>query len=329
MKQTLLSADAVSKSFKLKGSGPTALKHAQLKAVDSVSLALTQGETLGLAGESGCGKSTLAKMISGLLQPDSGAIRFQDKAITQLSPTDFLQFRRSVQMVFQDPFSSLNPRMRIGDAIAEPLLINKLCENRLIRETAVSLMEQVGLVADQYDRFPHEFSGGQRQRIGIARALAAQPQVLIADEPVSSLDISIQAQIINLLQELKHQRGLTMLMVSHDLGVLRHICDRIAVMYLGTVVELAPAQELFRQCRHPYSQALLAAIPSIHRSLETDMQPLFTNEIPSAANVPVGCRFHPRCPYAEAICRKESPGLVEQHPGHAAACHLSSSIFKL
>jgi len=293
-----------------------------------VSLALAPGETLGVAGESGCGKSTLAKLISGLLQPDSGTIRFQGTDIRQLvAPADVKNFRRSVQMVFQDPFSSLNPRMRIGDTIAEPLLIHRLCESRQIREATISLMEQVGLATDQYDRFPHEFSGGQRQRIGIARALAAQPKVLIADEPVSSLDISIQAQIINLLQDLKQQHGLTILMVSHDLGVLRHMSDRIAVMYLGSVVELAPARELFRQCRHPYTQALLAAIPSIHHLPGAPVQPAGFHDIPSAANLPEGCRFHPRCPYAEDICRKESPPLVEQGPGHLAACHLSTKLF--
>jgi peptide/nickel transport system ATP-binding protein len=293
-----------------------------------VSLALATGETLGIAGESGCGKSTLAKLMCGLLQPDSGTICFQGIDITQLvAPADNKNFRRSVQMVFQDPFSSLNPRMRIGDTIAEPLLIHALCENRQIRETTISLMEQVGLASDQYDRFPHEFSGGQRQRIGIARALAAQPKVLIADEPVSSLDISIQAQIINQLQDLKQQHGLTLLMVSHDLGVLRHISDRIAVMYLGSVVELAPAQELFKQCRHPYTQALLAAIPGIHRLSGTTVPPAGSLDSPSAASLPEGCRFHPRCPYAEDICRKESPPLVEQRPAHVSACHLSPRIF--
>lgn len=327
MSRSILAADMVSKSFDLKGSRLSAGNKLRLKAVDTVSLNLTAGETLGIAGESGCGKSTLAKLITGLLQPDSGVVSFQGNDIRQLAAPDTRQFRRSVQMVFQDPFSSLNPRMRIGDTIAEPLLIHKLCDVDRIRETSVNLMEQVGLSGDQYDRFPHEFSGGQRQRIGIARALAARPAVLIADEPVSSLDISIQAQIINLLQDLKQQHGLSLLMVSHDLGVLRHICDRIAVMYLGAVVELAPASELFTHCRHPYSQALLAAIPSIHKNSGISCRPLRSHDVPSAANLPEGCRFHPRCPYAEEICRKESPMLQEQRPGHLAACHLSDRIF--
>lgn len=323
----ILSADSVSKSFAMKGSLAGKQTKVFLKAVDQVSLGLLQGETLGIAGESGCGKSTIAKLISGLLTPDSGTVRFQGTEISQLDHNSLQEFRRSVQMVFQDPFSSLNPRMRIGDAIAEPLLIHQLCSRQELRDTTLLLMDQVGLSVDQYDRFPHEFSGGQRQRIGIARALAARPQILVADEPVSSLDISIQAQIINLLQELKQQHGLTLLMVSHDLGVLRHISDRIAVMYLGTVVELAPALELFRQCRHPYSQALLAAIPRIHRTPESTVPPLRSHELPSSTDLPRGCRFHPRCPYAEELCRDKIPPLQEHRPGHASACHFSDKIF--
>lgn len=329
MSTAILAAQTVSKSFKVRGNGPFSPPLQQLRAVDAVSLDISTGETLGIAGESGCGKSTFARLIAGLLQPDSGSIKFHGADIRLLDRDLYRMFRRSVQMIFQDPFSSLNPRMRIGDSIAEPLLINKLCDKQHVRSRTAVLMEQVGLSPDQYDRFPHEFSGGQRQRIGIARALAVQPTVLVADEPVSSLDISIQAQIINLLLELKQQHGLSILMISHDLGVLRHICDRIAVMYLGSVVELAPAQKLFRQCRHPYTQALLAAIPGIHDTPKDDDHAVVLPDLQSVGAQTNGCRFHPRCAYAQDICRQEQPPLLEQQPNHQVACHLSKELFPL
>ncbi|MGB4599477.1 MAG: oligopeptide/dipeptide ABC transporter ATP-binding protein [Trichlorobacter sp.] len=328
MTTPMLETLAVSKSFALRGDGRHKGHSGFLKAVDQVSLTLGASETLGIAGESGCGKSTLAKLITGLLAPDSGGIMFQGAELTRLTPDMRRLFRRSVQMIFQDPFSSLNPRLRIGDAIAEPLLIHGLAPAADCRARAESLMQQVGLAAELYDRFPHEFSGGQRQRIGIARALAANPSVLVADEPVSSLDISIQAQIINLLLELKREQGLTMAVISHDLAVLRHISDHIAVMYLGAVVELAPTQALFERCRHPYTEALLAAIPRIHQAGQLPRIRL-QHEPPARSNLPSGCRFHPRCPHAREICRQQAPGLSEQVPGHAAACHLSSELYSL
>lgn len=326
MTQPILEAQAVSKRFTLRAGSPLEASRRLLTAVDRVSLAVHNGEILGIAGESGCGKSTMAKLLSGLLPPDNGSIRFNGNDLAQLTNEQLRQFRRSVQMVFQDPFSSLNPRLRIGDAIAEPFLIHDRLSRNDCRERAVALMGQVGLAAELYDRFPHEFSGGQRQRIGIARALAAHPTVLIADEPVSSLDISIQAQIINLLLELKHTQGLTMAVISHDLAVLRHMSDRIAVMYLGTVVELAPATALFNRCRHPYSEALLAAIPRLHAA-QAPGRRVLQQELPSASNLPKGCRFHPRCPYSRDICREQEPQLIELTAGHASACHLSAELF--
>ena len=324
MNMPILATESISKRYQIKGVSGA---RTSLTALDRISLAVVEGETLGIAGESGCGKSTLAKIMAGLLAAEEGTVSFEGTDIAALGAEQRPLFRRFVQMVFQDPFSSLNPRMRIGDAIAEPVMIHGLAERHRVRDAVTALMLQVGLGADQYDRFPHEFSGGQRQRIGIARALAAQPRLLLADEPVSSLDISIQAQIINLLQDLKQRHGLTMVMISHDLGVLRHISDRIAVMYLGALVELAPATELFSRNRHPYTRLLLSAIPRIRRDLSEPRQNIPAGDLPSLAALPQGCRFHPRCPYAVERCRSESPALEEQKPGHFAACHLSGSLF--
>ncbi len=317
MNMPILATDRITKRYQLKGISGA---RTSLTAVDRVCLSVVEGETLGIAGESGCGKSTLAKIMAGLLTAEEGTVSFEGADIAVLGAEQRRLFRRSVQMVFQDPFSSLNPRMRIGDAIAEPVIIHGLAERHKVRDAAIALMLQVGLSADQYDRFPHEFSGGQRQRIGIARALAAQPRLLLADEPVSSLDISIQAQIINLLQDLKQRHGLTLVMISHDLGVLRHISDRIAVMYLGALVELAPAAELFSRSRHPYTRLLLSAIPRIRREGASSPPP--PHDPPSLASLPQGCRFHPRCPHAVERCRIEAPSLDERAPGHLAACHV-------
>lgn len=319
MNTPILATDRITKRYQLKGATGA---RGFLTAVDLVSLAVAEGETLGIAGESGCGKSTLAKIMAGLLTAEEGTVSFEGMDIALLSSEQRRLFRRSVQMVFQDPFSSLNPRMRIGDAIAEPIMIHGLAQRDKVRDAAIALMIQVGLSPDQYDRFPHEFSGGQRQRIGIARALAAQPRLLLADEPVSSLDISIQAQIINLLQDLKQQHGLTLVMISHDLGVLRHISDRIAVMYLGALVELAPAVELFSSSRHPYTRLLLSAIPRIRRDASELRPNIPPNDPPSLSALPQGCRFHPRCPHAVERCRIEAPSLDERATGHFAACHV-------
>lgn len=294
-----------------------------LTAVDHLNITLHTGETLGIAGESGCGKSTLAKLVAGLLEPDEGKILHGGVSLAALTPVQRRQFHQQVQMVFQDPFSSLNPRMRIGDTIAEPLLIQGM--GRAAAETeALRLLETMGMTAEQARRFPDEFSGGQRQRIGIARALASSPSILVADEPVSSLDISIQAQIINLLLELRQSRALTMLLISHDLSVLHHLCNRIGIMYLGSLVEIAPTDSIFDRARHPYTEALLAAIPSLNAKRDTSV-PLLTDDLPSPLHLPSGCRFHPRCRYAQQICKTTSPLLEERSPGHLAACHFPLS----
>ena len=322
MTTPILTAIHLQKQFKL--TSPTT-KGAILTAVDDVTLELAKGETLGIAGESGCGKSTLGKILAGLIQPDHGEVQYQGASLRSLSPHDHSSFRRTTQMIFQDPFSSLNPRMRIADIIAEPLIISGLATSD-IRTTVATLMETVGLNPELAQRFPDEFSGGQRQRIGIARALAASPRILIADEPVSSLDISIQAQIINLLQEMKGNFDLSLIMISHNLSVLRHMCDRVMIMYLGTIVEYAPAAELFKQCLHPYTEALIAAIPRI--SPTTRATPvILTDDLPSPLAIPSGCRFHPRCRYAAEICKSEPPRLIERANGHASACHFATSIF--
>jgi peptide/nickel transport system ATP-binding protein len=310
------------KQFRLNS---TTAKGGVLTALDDVSLALARGETLGIAGESGCGKSTLGKILAGLMKPDGGDVQYQGSPLATLTSDAYDQFRRTTQMIFQDPFSSLNPRMRIADIIAEPLVISGLAGPN-VRTSVAHLMETVGLNPELAQRFPDEFSGGQRQRIGIARALAAAPSILIADEPVSSLDISIQAQIINLLQEMKSSFNLSLIIISHNLSVLRHMCDRVSIMYLGIIVEQAPAADLFKQCLHPYTEALIAAIPRVAVGSH-QAQALLKDDLPSPLNIPAGCRFHPRCRYAADICRQEIPALVEMTPGHASACHFASRIF--
>ena len=323
--QTILEAVELKKQFRLKSSpaAPTGI----LTAVDGVSLELSKGETLGIAGESGCGKSTLGKILAGLIKADSGTVSYLGSPVHKMPPKDYAVFRRQTQMIFQDPFSSLNPRMRVGDIISEPLLVAGSGSSSSRRLEVETIMSTVGLSPEQYNRFPHEFSGGQRQRIGIARALATSPGIIIADEPVSSLDISIQAQIINLLQSMKSAYSLSMVVISHDLSVLRHICDRVSVMYLGAIVESAAAADLFRHCQHPYTEALIAAIPGIHNRESGKKSILLNDDIPSPLAIPAGCRFHPRCRHARDICKSEVPKLEEKKAGHHAACHFSSSIY--
>lgn len=318
----LLSAVDLRKTFKVSAQNRSTRF---LTALDGVSLYLITGETLGIAGESGCGKSTLAKIMAGLLTPDGGSVLYKGTQLMQLDQIDKTFFRRKTQMIFQDPFSSLNPRMRIGDSISEPFIIAGMDASSQ-RAELTRIMAAVGLQSDVVNRFPDEFSGGQRQRIGIARALAASPEILIADEPVSSLDISIQAQIINILLQMKREFNLSMMIVSHNLLILRHICDRIIIMYLGAIVECGPASEIFRRCRHPYTEALIAAIPGLNASAASKGE-LLRDDLPSALSIPSGCRFHPRCRHAFDRCRHEVPDLVEYSSGHTAACHLSVQLY--
>ena len=293
----------------------------QVLAVDGVSFKVDASETLGLVGESGCGKSTLARVALRLIEPTGGAIRLGGRDITGLSKRDLRPYRREMQMIFQDPFSSLNPRMSAGAIVGEPLEVHGIARGREKDEQVASIFEQVGLRRAQMTSFPHEFSGGQRQRISIARALALGPKLIIADEPVSALDVSIQAQVINLMMDLQAKRGLSYLFVAHDLAVVEHISHRVAVMYLGRIVEQADKATLFAKPLHPYTEALLAAVPVPNPKLKRDKR-ILQGDVPSPMNPPPGCPFHTRCPYAFEPCTSVVPPLAEVAPGHEVACHL-------
>ena len=323
MTDTLIEVQRLVKHFPVKRPVLFGKRRALVKAVDGISFTIARGETVGLVGESGSGKSTTGRLILRLLEPTAGSIAFAGQDILQLDEAAFRPLRRHMQMVFQDPFSSLNPRRTAGEAVEYPLRIQGLGGSRQMRQQHVlELFQLVGLEPQFINRYPHEFSGGQRQRVGIARALALEPQFLVLDEPVSALDVSIQAQVLILLQELQQRLGLTYLFIAHDLNVVEHMSDRVIVMYLGTIVEIATADELYRSPQHPYTQALLSANPELDPQAATRQRIVLQGEIPSPLQIPSGCRFRTRCPQAMDICAQVEPPLQEVSSGHQVACHL-------
>lgn len=320
--QPLLEVNDLRRYFHIRTKGGLFGRKVDLKAVDDISFAVYRGEALGIVGESGCGKSTAAKLILNITTPTSGSIKFEGHDIVQSSPSQWRDLRREMQFVFQDPLGALDPRMKVIDQVSEPLLIHKIGTRKDQRQQAEDLLISVGLKAHLFDRYPHELSGGQRQRVVLARALMLKPKLLVCDEPVSALDVSIQAQVINLLADLRTELGLTLMFISHDLSVVRHVSDRVAVMYLGRIVELSSSKALFDSPGHPYTQALISAIPVITR--EPDHKRIFlAGDPPSPINIPSGCRFHTRCPAVRPICSERDPQLKPLRDNQLVACHVA------
>ena len=319
--EPLLQVKELSKYFPVTRGALVSRKIGDIKAVDRISFDIYEGETLGLVGESGCGKTTTGRVLLKLIEPSQGQIIYHDQDITSLSKKEMSPLRREMQIIFQDPYASLNPRLTVGDAIGEPLVAHRLASRAEAKERVLELLRVVGLAPFHYNRYPHEFSGGQRQRVGIARSLVMNPKFIVADEPVSALDVSIQAQIINLLQHIQADYSLTFLFISHDLGVVRHLSDRVVVMYLGRLAELGATEQLFAEPKHPYTQALLSAVPSV-KLRKTKKRMLLTGDVPTPFNPPQGCRFHTRCPVAMPECREVEPAWHDTGDGHYVACHL-------
>jgi oligopeptide transport system ATP-binding protein len=321
-KNILVEVTDLKKHFPIKSGIVLQREVAAVKAVDGISFQIYQGETLGLVGESGCGKSTAGRTILQLYRATSGSVKFEGQEITNLKGEPLRKMRRKMQMVFQDPYASLNPRMSVGRIVAEPLVVHNIGSKKEREDRVAELLELVGLNPYFVARYPHEFSGGQRQRIGLARSLALNPSFIVADEPISALDVSIQAQVVNLLERLQEELGLTYLFIAHDLSMVRHLCDRVAVMYLGKIVEIAASEELYTNPLHPYTQALLSAVPVPDPAVEEKRQRIILKgDVPSPINPPKGCNFNTRCPVSVDVCFDEDPKLLEVLPGHWVACH--------